>query len=73
MTRDGLGELIRIYGLSYNTYIQLLDNHVLPQIRESFPGLIVIFMQDQAPAHTHSETKIFHNNQEDLAHIDWTT
>ncbi len=71
MTGNGLGGLNRIHGLRHGTYIELLENYVLPQIRESFPDQIMIFMHDLAPAHTHQENRLFLNNQEDLAHINW--
>jgi hypothetical protein len=59
---DESGNFFRINGrLNSVKYIEILENFLLPAIRERFPGRRMKFVQDLSPIHTARAVKAWFN------------
>jgi hypothetical protein len=69
---DGPGNFVRINGrLNSVKYIEMLENFLLPAIRERFPGRRMKFVQDLSPIHTARAVKAWFNAHPEIELLPW--
>jgi len=73
MSSDGLGVLWRIEGnLNTAQYVHILENVMLPSVRQRFPDGRIIFQHDRSPIHTSRGTRHwFEAHADEVTELYW--
>jgi transposase-like protein/transposase len=72
MSAQGLGSLYRIEGhLDSDQYIHILQNVLLPSVRDHQPGRVITLQHDRSSIHTSKPVRSWLSEQHDLHVIDW--
>jgi len=73
MSADGLGMLWRIEGnLNSEQYVHILENIMLPSVRERYPEGRIVFQHDRSPIHTSRRTRAwFEEHADEVVELYW--
>ena len=72
MSSDNLGSLHKINGrLTGTQYIHILENVMVPSVREHYPDGVIQFQQDKSPIHTCRVVNDWFRRHNEIQVLDW--
>lgn len=72
ISSDGAGVLHRIDGhLTSDQYLHILENIMIPSVRERYPDGVIQFMQDASPIHCSRRVQRWFSDQDSIEVLNW--